>query len=130
MNTIINLTQHTPTADQSAAGVYNLSDPAWEAVKDALTFADMPDKEEIRNRAEYIAQLSNMDAEDRDLQRPTHAMIGGAPFLMAALEKALFEAGIIPLYAFSRRESVEQAQADGTVRKVAVFRHIGFVEVV
>jgi hypothetical protein len=127
---IINLTQHQPTADQMTAGVYNLSDEAWESVKDALTFDDIPDKEEIKNRAEYIAQMANMDAEDHDLQRPTHAMIGGAPFLMAALEKALFEAGIIPLYAFSRRESVEQEQPDGSVRKVAVFRHIGFVEVV
>jgi len=56
-------------------------------------------------------------------------MIGGAPFLMSALEDALVIAGITPLYAFSVRESVEAEQADGSVRKVAVFRHLGFVEV-
>jgi hypothetical protein len=36
-------------------------------------------------------------------------------------------ADITPLYAFSVRESVEQALADGSVRKVNVFRHAGFI---
>jgi hypothetical protein len=31
------------------------------------------------------------------------------------------------VYAFSRRESTEAVQEDGSVRKVAVFRHLGFV---
>ena len=34
---------------------------------------------------------------------------------------------IIPLYAFSRRESVEEWQPDGSVRKINIFRHDGFV---
>jgi hypothetical protein len=54
-------------------------------------------------------------------------MIGGAPYLMAPLEVALRAHGITPLYAFSVRESVEQTQPDGSVRKIAVFRHGGFV---
>jgi hypothetical protein len=56
-------------------------------------------------------------------------MIGGAPYLMGALEKALRECGFTPVYAFSKRESIDQPQPDGSVRKVAVFRHLGFVEV-
>ena len=55
------------------------------------------------------------------------AMIGGAPWMMSALEGALLDAGVQPVYAFSVRESVEQVQPDGSVRKVNVFRHVGFV---
>lgn len=55
------------------------------------------------------------------------AMVGGAPYFMAPLERLLLAGGIKPLYAFSRRESVEQTQPDGSVRKVAVFRHVGWV---
>jgi hypothetical protein len=38
------------------------------------------------------------------------------------------ERGITALYSFSTRESVDQPQPDGSVRKVAVFRHTGWVE--
>ena len=47
---------------------------------------------------------------------------------MSALEKALVDYGVCPYYAFSRRESVEEVQADGSVRKTAVFRHAGFIQ--
>ena len=36
--------------------------------------------------------------------------------------------GVPAVYAFSVRESVEQPQPDGSVRKVNVFRHVGFVQ--
>jgi hypothetical protein len=55
------------------------------------------------------------------------AMIGGAPYLMHALNWALIKLGIVPLYAFSAREAVETVEANGAVRKVMVFRHKGFV---
>ena len=47
--------------------------------------------------------------------------------LMPALQQALIDAGLRPVYAFSQRVSVEQQQPDGSVRKTNVFRHIGFV---
>jgi hypothetical protein len=59
----------------------------------------------------------------------TRVMLGGAPYLMGALEKAVRECGFTPVYAFSQRESEEITQPDGSVRKVQVFRHCGFVEV-
>jgi len=46
---------------------------------------------------------------------------------MAPLERALRSSDLIPLYAFSRRESVEEVADDGTVTKRSVFRHSGFV---
>lgn len=65
---------------------------------------------------------------ERELTATGAVMLGGAPFLMAPLERAFVEAGWRVLYAFSRRESVEEPQPDGSVRKTAVFKHIGFVE--
>ena len=55
-------------------------------------------------------------------------MIGGAPYLMAPLEKELRGWGLVPVYAFSVRESTEVVQDDGSVRKVNTFRHAGWVE--
>jgi hypothetical protein len=34
--------------------------------------------------------------------------------------------GIVPVYAESVRDSVEEQQPDGSVKKVSVFRHLGF----
>lgn len=47
--------------------------------------------------------------------------------MMRALEDALANVGVQPVYAFSVRESVEQTQPDGSVRKINVFRHSGWV---
>ena len=56
-------------------------------------------------------------------------MIGGAPFLMGALESELKNRGIQPMYAFSVRDSVEKQNPDGSVTKQNVFKHAGFIEV-
>jgi len=55
------------------------------------------------------------------------AMIGGAPFLMSRLIKELQEVNITPLYAFSVRESVDEPQPDGGIKKIVVFKHRGFI---
>lgn len=119
---IINLTQHTATDDQRAAGVFDLEGEALSYVKANLTFDTLPNKEEIDLRAERIADIAADHHADA-------AMIGGAPYLMSALEVALLDRGITPLYAFSERVSAEETLPDGTVRKVNVFKHVGFVEV-
>ncbi len=54
-------------------------------------------------------------------------MLGGAPWLMPALEKAAHLMGLSVCYAFSKRVSEEQHQPDGTVRKVNTFKHQGFI---
>jgi hypothetical protein len=54
-------------------------------------------------------------------------MIGGAPYLMAPLERALRRKRITPLYAFSERRSTEEKGNDGEIIKRTVFKHIGFV---
>lgn len=130
---IINLTQHAATADQLAAGVVDLPDTERAALQRALTFDALPTAEDLVERAEYIANLAALNGlggDEDDDPHPMAAMIGGAPYLMGPLEAALLDAGIEPVYAFSVRETEEQKQPDGSVRKVAVFRHAGFVPAV
>ncbi len=127
---IINLTQHLATPDQSAAGVVDLPPEQRQALIECLTVDELPSREEIIARAEHAAELAvhnGLGGDDGDDPFPDAAMIGGAPWMMRAMEDALLDRGISPVYAFSRRESVEETLPDGSVRKVAVFRHAGFI---
>lgn len=116
---ILNLTQHAATIDQINAGVVEPLDK--EAVQSMLTFDYMPIRHDILVSANELAMI----ALDHGYKK---ALIGGAPYLMSALENALKAAGITPVYAFSVRDSVEESDGQGGVKKVNVFRHIGFVE--
>ena len=127
---IINLTQHAATAEQVAVGVVDLPAEQREALIDALTFESIPDAGEIRARAHDIAELAcfnGLGGDDGDDPFPSHAMIGGALWLMASLAKELRLRSIEPVFAFSVRETEEKVQPDGSVKKVAIFRHAGFV---
>ena len=119
---ILNLTQHNATEDQINEGVVELQAEIKQVLKGLLDFSEMPTRVEIMDRAASIAKIANRHGAK-------HAMIGGAPFLMGALESALKDYGITPVYAFSQRISVEKTQDDGSVIKTAIFKHIGFVEV-
>lgn len=129
---IINLTQHPATEDQLEQGVIDLKGEQLEALKELLTFDEIPSLQEVEDRAHDIALLAihNGLSDSDNVDAPTflYAMIGGAPFLMAELEKALISNhSIEPWYAFSKRESIEEPLPNGDVRKINVFRHIGFV---
>lgn len=120
MGSILNLTQHVSTPAQKEAGVFEPRDKS--KVRELLTFDELPGKDAIRLSAVALAKIAKAHGAKK-------AMIGGAPFLMAKLEDALIKAGIRPIYAFSKRESVEKTLSDGSVEKTQVFRHLGFVEV-
>lgn len=136
---ILNLTQHKATPEQIEAGVRDLQPEIATCVATLLTFETPPEGYEMVRRAEKLARIIAEVGELPEFQeagefsgvsqriRPRSVMIGGAPFFMSTLETVLLEKGFIPLYAFSRRESIEERQADGSVRKATVFRHIGFV---
>lgn len=115
---ILNLTQHVATADQVAAGVVEPADK--HLVQALITFENLPDTNELKAKAAALAQMVAYDRFDT-------AMIGGAPYFMAPLEASLQAAGIVPVYAFSKRVSVDEVQADGSIKKTQVFRHAGFV---
>ena len=127
---MINLTQHHSSPEQRAVGVIDLPQGAREQVKATLTFEQVPDERELTIRAARIVALliELFDPEgyaldaDADIMGRIPVMIGGAPFFMPALERALLSGGFHPYFAFSRRESVEK---DGV--KTSVFKHLGFV---
>lgn len=118
---ILNLTQHAATPEQISAGVVDLETAERRShLQGLLTFSSLPSIEDVEQRAKMIARL----AKDGPCER---AMIGGAPYLMAPLERELLRIGITPVYAFSVRDTAEERQPDGSVRKVNVFRHAGWV---
>jgi hypothetical protein len=119
---IINLTQHAATPEQIDAGVFEPVGGRYSKadVQGFLTFDKLPTMYVVEEHADWLAIIAREHGA-------THAMIGGAPFLMASLVEALEEAGIKPVYAFSVRESVEENMPDGSVVKRNVFRHAGFV---
>lgn len=125
---VLNLTQHTASAEQIEAGVVDVAPEFREELAQLLTFGDLPSPVVLQHRAEAIAVFAAYQAASMGMSADTKVMIGGAPFLMAPLVDALKIAGFRPVFAFSRRESVEETQPDGSVRKVAAFRHLGFVE--
>ena len=116
---IVNLTQHVATAEQLAAGVF---EPAGkDRVKALITFTTAPESAEIAERAEELARI----ALDEEAEA---AMIGGAPYLMAPIERALKAAGVRPCYSFTERRGTETYDpATGEVRKTQVFVHAGWV---
>lgn len=125
---ILNLTQHTATTEQTAAGVIDLGPDQRAVLAQWLTFTSCPTRQEVLERAAQIAGGAASDSRTLgNVPVCTADHGGGAPFLMGALETALIARGIKPLYAFSVRESVESVDSTGKVTKTAVFRHAGFV---
>lgn len=115
---IINLTQHSASAEQLEAGVVNMQDQ--KLVSELLTFDELPSAEQIINKAEVLASLIHEPMS-------TQVLIGGAPWLMAPLINSLKKRGFVPVFAFSKRVSAEELQTDGSVKKISVFKHEGFI---
>lgn len=126
---ILNLTQHLATKEQVNAGVIDLPESQRQQLNNLLTFDGLPSSGEVQQRAANIAYYAQEWMVQFGIAFISgHAvMIGGAPYLMCPLERFLTEAGFIPVYAYSQRESFEEKQPDGSVRKVNTFRHAGFV---
>ena len=115
---ILNLTQHVASPEQIEAGVF---EPVEKSkIQYLLTFNEIPTQGGLEKNALLLA------AEARS-EGATHCMIGGAPFFMSYLETALRTVGIVPLYAFSVRESTDVVMEDGSTKKINIFRHKGFV---
>ena len=123
---ILNLTQHRATPEQIAQGVVDPTDEQRAEISRLLTFDDLPPSEDdLQDRAEAVAELALSIAAGIDAVNSV--MIGGAPYFMVHLERECWTAGLRPLYAFAKRVSIEEQQADGIVVKRNVFRHGGFV---
>jgi len=114
---IVNLTQHAPTTEQIEAGVF---DGDRTLLLPWLNFTSAPTRAELQDRAAQIADFAASTGADA-------AMLGGAPYLMGPLGRALERHGIQPLFSFTERQSAETIMPDGSVSKTSVFRHVGFV---
>lgn len=117
---ILNLTMHPVTSEQTQAGVH---EPVFKSqVQNLLNFIEIPTYAGMKSRAQKLAHMCKEDGY-------TKAMIGGAPFFMSVLEQELKLKGIIPVYSFNVRNSKEVEQEDGTIKKVSIYKHSGFYEV-
>jgi len=114
---ILNLTQHNASQEQIQAGVIEPKDK--KLVQDLLTFSGIPGAADMDRRGYSLARIA-IESGCKT------AMIGGAPFFMAPLERQLVANGIQPVYAFSVRESVDTVLENGAIVKKAVFKHLGF----
>jgi len=105
---IMNFTPHRATDAQRSDGVIDPSDKRRAAITAALTFNVPPSRRDIIKRALHCALL----AEDWSAELgSSSAMIGGEPFFMRALEGALKDIGISPMYAFSSSENAGFVEA-------------------
>ena len=139
----LNLTQHPASKEQVEAGVIDLLDK--DEVSRLLTFDSIPDKKEIEKRVTELSTLiyeavsgqkgvyeELTDDEMSELLKEKgigQVMIGGALWLMKPLIEELTYY-IKPVFAFSKRETIEKLGEDGEVVKTSVFKHIGFVEAI
>ncbi len=124
---ILNLTQHKATEEQKQAGVIDIEDDLIaETIRDLLTFERLPSKTNIKQRAMALAGIASHIAEKYKLNK---VMIGGAGYLMPYLIKTLKDVKLKPVFAFTKREVKEVKQDDGSVKKISVFKHEGFIEI-
>src|SRR5690554_5590203 len=106
---IVNLTQHQATAAQQAEGVFDIPAHNQGLLKNLLTFEEIPTREEMETRAAALVILAEGALDG--VSEPA-AMIDPAPYFIGPLEEALREAGITPLYSFTKREVVEKSNPD------------------
>lgn len=128
ISTLINLTQHTFTAEQLAecqAKGFGWVDTTDE-VKALLTFASRPTLAEMQERAKALVAHAKANQAGGVISE-TVVMCGGAPYFMPVLEQAFLGTGIRVVYSFSERASIETTMPDGNVVKTSVFKHVGFV---
>ena len=149
---ILNLTQHNASKEQIEAGVIDLPSEYKNKLVKLLTFDDVPDQKEILDRANGIyglvidfclnnnspireeveELLDEKGLVDETLFKDNFNlgfMIGGALWLMKPLIEELAYIGT-PMFAFSKRITEEIKEPDGSIKKIAVFKHLGFVEAI
>jgi hypothetical protein len=116
MEAILNLTQ-----DQIDAGVVEPNYKSKQRIIQLLSFEEVPTRKELIERAKALSEIVYGLGYRK-------AMIGGASYLMGLLSFHLQARGITPLHSFTKRNTIEVNQPDGTVKKVVTFKHITLIE--
>ena len=127
---IINLTPHLATPDQASAGLIDMPEDGGlrAALTEALSFNHQPDQEELLRRARRVVGIMADYAGGMTALQGRKVMLGGFSALMHPLQAACLKAGMQVGYAYPGLcECVDQLQPDGSVLKMAIFRHGGFI---
>lgn len=115
------MTQHALTPAQMQNNLCEFPEAQRNAIREALTIEQLPDRAELQQRAEKLAEQAAVCGARA-------VMIGGAPYLMPLLVQALRARRIRIFCSFSPRRSIERRRADGSVEKSAVFCYEGLIE--
>lgn len=133
----LNISQHLTTPEQRQAGVVDLPTRYRDELVRLLTFEEVPYADDVWTRAKLIGELvrhylkeSGIRPEE-DFNPNIGAMVGCALWLVGPLTYVLCHRVKVQCYfAFSKREVIEEPQPDGSVKKVSIFKHAGFVPVI
>ena len=129
---IVNLTQDKATLDHKNWFVFDLPDEERAKLVTLLTFAEIPTRCEIRDRA---SQISIMAAYARQARfkgilyadwPPFGAMVGGSGPLVESLRSMLQGNGIRPLRSFTKQRIIEAPDGQGGISRTSIFRHAGW----
>lgn len=123
---ILNLTQHTATIEQKAAGIEDMDSEFKAQLVQLITFPAVYDRELLLTRAAQVHELvrdylGTYPGLDIAL---IGVMIGGMPSFIAPLENLLISKGIKVGYALSEHKSIDK-MVDGKVIKTSTFVHAG-----
>ncbi len=129
---VLNLTPHNLTEDQRNAGA--VEPASKKIVKRLLTFTEQPTIEEVQQRANELARIAytewEYDLDQSHIRKNNrYVMVGGPLYLIPKVDIALRNLGLIPVYAFATRESIDIVYSDGTTGKSQIFKHIAFIGV-
>lgn len=91
---VLNLTMHTATDEQLAVGVFDLHPQHKAKLQKLLTFSEQPPAIEVAVNVELTADLAADVSEAAGCRR---VMIDGPAFMLPALERALFQRGLVPV---------------------------------
>lgn len=131
---ILNLTCHTATFGQIAAGVVEFTSPErFERLLSLLKFNTAPSELLVKSRTMAIVALAMEEIDFQHKGKEVEydewgVMLGGALWLMKPLTNEFGRSRVVPMFAFSERKSVETMLPNGQVEKTQVFKHAGWVK--
>jgi hypothetical protein len=117
---VINLTKYRATPDQIEAGVLDVTDSLFGQLRVALTFDKPPTPDEIIKRSQAIVDVAR-EADN------VNVMIGGDLWMIPIIERLLYTNGFSVWYPLSKIVFKHVTKHDGTIEKMMVFHHEGFV---
>ena len=121
---MLNLTQHALTAEQWRDGAVEPDQEMKAEIQKLITFdrSVMTEAGQIEERAKALVALIR-----KEYPLLNKAMVGGALYFMPALVRELKAVGIQPYFSYTDRVSTDVHNADGSVTKTLVFKHLGWV---